>query len=229
MIDILVGIYIFLFISTSSMALYYYYRIRQTSKEYLKAKKAINDVIISFNKELRSQEEKVKEISEKNDQKIIKILDSITKIEPKIVDLENRLKKIEESNEKIVQEQEILKRQINFARKHDAEPLKDVMLTSVATDGKSSDVTVTPPIQLRKEKALSSLTDTEIRILKLLANYGERTAVQIRDEIRLTREHTARLMKKLFISGYIERQTEKTPYTYRLKKEMEGLLSSDEL
>jgi DNA-binding Lrp family transcriptional regulator len=60
--------------------------------------------------------------------------------------------------------------------------------------------------------------------LKLLADDSPKTAPEIREEIKLTREHTARLMKKLYEEGYLERSTQKIPYTYRIKKEMLKLL-----
>ena len=224
MIDIFVAIYIFLFLSTSSMTLFYYLKIRQASKEYLKAKRALDDIVISFNKELQIEEEKFKEIAQKNDVKIDKALDAVARIEPKITNLEDRLKKIEESTENIAQEQVVLKRKIDSSLKQETEPVKETILTSVTTNGQESNIYSIPPIPLKREKALSALTDTEVKILELLANQEEKTAIQIRNEIKLTREHTARLMKKLFISGYIERRTDRTPYVYRLKKEMEGLL-----
>jgi len=224
MIDIFVAIYIFLFLFSAGMSLLYYLKIRQASKEYLRAKRTLDDIVISFNKELQIHEEKFKEIVQKNNAKIDKALDTVARIEPKITNFEDRLKKIEESTENIAQDQEALKRKINSSLKQETEPVKATILTSVTTNGQESNTYTVPPIPLRKEKALSALTETETKILELLANQGEKTAIQIRNEIKLTREHTARLMKKLFISGYIERRTDRTPYVYRLKKEMEGLL-----
>jgi hypothetical protein len=226
MIDPLVAIYVFLFLSTACLTLYYYVKVRQASKEYKKAKKVLDDIVLSFNKELYNEGEKIREISQKNNLKIVEALDIMAKIEPKVTNLEDRLKKIEETTI-ITDDQEIRKKKINDSLKKQIEPLKEAILTSVTTDGHESGIITVPsipPIPLRKESTFASLTDTEIRILKLLASQGEKTAVQIQNEIKLTREHTARLMKKLYLSGYIERQTDRTPYVYRLKKEMESFL-----
>jgi tRNA G46 methylase TrmB len=46
--------------------------------------------------------------------------------------------------------------------------------------------------------------------------------------IKLTREHTARLMKKLYQGGYLERRTDKAPYAYRVKEEMLKILKKSE-
>ena len=51
---------------------------------------------------------------------------------------------------------------------------------------------------------------------------------EIREKIGLTREHTARLMKKLYKDGYLERDTHKMPYIYRLKEEMQKILKRRE-
>jgi hypothetical protein len=50
------------------------------------------------------------------------------------------------------------------------------------------------------------------------------TAPDVKDEINLTREHTARLMKKLYETGYLERETRKLPYYYSIKEEMVKIL-----
>jgi len=44
----------------------------------------------------------------------------------------------------------------------------------------------------------------------------------------LSREHTARLMKKLYEAGYVERETKKIPFEYRIKNEMKKLLKKAE-
>ncbi|MFQ6095176.1 MAG: MarR family transcriptional regulator [Candidatus Bathyarchaeia archaeon] len=79
-------------------------------------------------------------------------------------------------------------------------------------------------IPIRKERALASLTGTELRVLEILSAEGEKTASQIRDKIKLTREHTARLMKSLYTRGYVERRTDRLPYVYRIKSEMLKIL-----
>jgi CTP-dependent riboflavin kinase len=53
-------------------------------------------------------------------------------------------------------------------------------------------------------------------------------APEIKDLIKLTREHTARLVKKLYEEGYLERNTAKTPYAYRVKEEMLKFLKKTE-
>ncbi|MCS7115239.1 MAG: MarR family transcriptional regulator [Candidatus Bathyarchaeota archaeon] len=80
-------------------------------------------------------------------------------------------------------------------------------------------------IPIKREKALASLTETELAVLEMLATEGPKTAPEIKEKIKLSREHTARLMKKLYEDGYLERDSSKIPFRYSIKKEMEKLLN----
>lgn len=81
-----------------------------------------------------------------------------------------------------------------------------------------------PPIPIKRDKALSALTETEISVLEMLSKEGPKTAPEIKERVQLSREHTARLMKKLYEQGYLEREAGKIPFRYSIKKEMEALL-----
>jgi DNA-binding Lrp family transcriptional regulator len=93
----------------------------------------------------------------------------------------------------------------------------------VSTDEVTSKA-VLPVMPLRRDKAMASLTETEISVLEFLAAEGPKTAPEIKEKVKLSREHTARLMKKLYEEGYLERETSKLPFKYSVKKEMETLL-----
>jgi len=71
---------------------------------------------------------------------------------------------------------------------------------------------------------LASLTETELDVLEALATEGRKTAPEIKERIKLTREHTARLMKNLYERGYLERSTQKIPYSYSIKDAMRKIL-----
>jgi DNA-binding MarR family transcriptional regulator len=75
---------------------------------------------------------------------------------------------------------------------------------------------------------MSRLTDTELTVLEFLASEGPKTAPEIKERVKLSREHTARLMKKLYEEGYLERETGKIPFRYNVKKEMEKFLKKPE-
>jgi DNA-binding MarR family transcriptional regulator len=93
--------------------------------------------------------------------------------------------------------------------------------------------TVAPEISeavmpIKRDKAMAALTDTEIEVLEMLSSEGPKTAPEIKDRVKLSREHTARLMKKLYEEGYLEREVGKIPFRYSIKKEMEKLLKKTE-
>ena len=83
-------------------------------------------------------------------------------------------------------------------------------------------------IPIKREKALSPLTETELIVLETLAIEGFKTTSDIRNKIKLSREHTARLMKKLYEKGYLERETGKIPFRYSIKTEMKKFLAKAE-
>jgi len=85
-----------------------------------------------------------------------------------------------------------------------------------------------PPIFIKRDKAMAALTDTEITVLEMLSKEGAKTAPEIKERVQLSREHTARLMKKLYEQGYLEREAGKIPFRYSIKKEMEMLLQKAE-
>ena len=85
-----------------------------------------------------------------------------------------------------------------------------------------------PVIPIRRDKAMAALTDTEVIVLEMLSAEGPKTAPEIKDRVRLSREHTARLMKKLYEKGYLERETGKIPFSYRIKEEMKNFLNKAE-
>jgi predicted HTH transcriptional regulator len=87
---------------------------------------------------------------------------------------------------------------------------------------------VEPVIPIKRDKAMAALTNTEVAVLEMLAAEGAKTAPEIKERVQLSREHTARLMKKLYEEGYLERETGKIPFKYKVKKEMERLLGKPE-
>jgi DNA-binding MarR family transcriptional regulator len=92
----------------------------------------------------------------------------------------------------------------------------------------ASEARIEAVIPIKREKVLAPLTQTELSVLEMLSSEGSKTAPEIKERVKLSREHTARLMKKLYESGYLERETSKIPFRYRVKKEMEKLLKKVE-
>lgn len=60
----------------------------------------------------------------------------------------------------------------------------------------------------------SITTPTELQVLTLLATEGPKSAPEIGRSVARSREHTARLMKKLYQDGYIRRDQTRIPFKY---------------
>ena len=80
------------------------------------------------------------------------------------------------------------------------------------------------PIPLKQEAVLDQLTQTELEVLTLIEEIGEGSVPEIRKRIEKTREHTARLLKKLYERGFIDRNTSRMPYRYYVRKEIKELI-----
>lgn len=72
------------------------------------------------------------------------------------------------------------------------------------------------PVSVMDVKA-DGLTETEQEILRQIS-VRNLTTKELQSSLGKTREHTARLLKKLFDAGYIERDESTKPYSYRLTK-----------
>lgn len=64
----------------------------------------------------------------------------------------------------------------------------------------------------------SLTTSTELGVLALLDEEGPKSAPEIGKHVGRSREHTARLMKKLLDEGYVLRDQSRIPYRYSLSE-----------
>jgi predicted transcriptional regulator len=221
-----------LFITLMTFALYYK-RIKNLQEEYEEAKSLVSDVVISVNKDLQRQGEKIVSISSKaetlfsesqrtlselkeNDIRLVKLekdVISFSEMEPKF---STQIKEVDKRVEELMVTQKKIEQQIA-----ESEKIRRRMTAQ-------AEAKIEAAIPIRRDKALAPLTQTELNVLEILANEGKKAAPEIRSRINLTREHTARLMKKLYEDGYLERDTGKIPYAYSLKGEMRKILKKTE-
>ncbi len=109
------------------------------------------------------------------------------------------------------------KKILDLSRKVRGRPFRGGMDVSV-NQGYSADVN---SFRIRsKDIELAKLTPTEMKVLRVLATSGPKTASEIREVIGKTREHSSRLMKKLFLEGYVERDTTTIPYVYKISEKI---------
>lgn len=65
---------------------------------------------------------------------------------------------------------------------------------------------------------LSALTPTERETLIILNSEGSKAAPELGQRLRKSREHTSRVMKKLYLEGYVDRESNRAPFRYKLSE-----------
>ena len=222
-----------LLVVTLGAAVEYYRQLRKAQREYEKARGAVEDVVLSFNRQLKRETEKVELIGyklESNSSKSDRALNKSEGAEKQLADLEPKIAAMLQDKEKLlVRLEEVDKKVADAVASQGALTAKiSNMEEQVRQVPMAPELNIGTVIPIKREKALAQLTETELSALEFLAQEGPKTAPEIKDKIRLSREHTARLMKKLYEEGYLERDTGKIPFKYCVKKEMEKLLKKTE-
>jgi DNA-binding MarR family transcriptional regulator len=195
--------------------------LRRARGEYEKSKETVEDIVLSFNRQLEREAQKlgvlaykVESIDSKSDRALhaaeqtstqVAKPDDKKEITERLSDLEGKIRDVVVSQEALVAKITLLEDKTR----------QFFTLPEVRSE------TVIP---LKREKALAQLTETEFTVLEMLLSEGPKTAPAVRGKVKLSREHTARLMKKLYEEGYLERQTGRIPFKYTVKKEMRKLL-----
>jgi DNA-binding CsgD family transcriptional regulator len=227
---VLVGV---LLAATVGAALEYYRQIRKAQGEYEKARGAVEDIVLSFNRELKREADKLEIVAFKVEGSASKAdtgLKRVEIIEKKIAPFEDQVKALSENNAGILTrltDVDVKMRDVGAAHetlKTEVTALEEQVQKFLTIPEVRSE----PVIPIKRDKAMAALTDTELAVLEMLSTEGAKTAPEIKERVQLSREHTARLMKKLYEKGYLERETGKIPFKYSVKEEMKKLLKKTE-
>ena len=227
--------------ATVTASIEYYRQVRKAQKEYEKAKGAVEDIILSFNRELKREADKLELFSFKVEGASAKSETSLRRIESvekKMAPLEDQVAAISLSRTDITSNvTTILSGLTGLESKiKDIEASQEMIKVKVSGFEEQIQKGLTavqeiknePVMLIKRDTAMAALTATEIAVLEMLSSEGSKTAPEIKDRVHLSREHTARLMKKLYEEGYLEREVGKIPFRYSIKKEMEKLLKKPE-
>jgi DNA repair exonuclease SbcCD ATPase subunit len=231
--EILVVLVTCLSVATVAAAIEYYRYLRRAQREYERAKAAVDDIVLSFNRQFKREAEKLEVIAYKVESiasKTSGTLDIAKDFGKRMDAVEMKAKADVESAGRVVERLDYVE-----GRLRDVGTSQETITRKLADlEEKARQMSVAPEtgleavIPIRREKAMAQLTDTELFVLEMLASEGPKTAPEIKERVKLSREHTARLMKKLYEQGYLERETGKIPFRYSVKKEMEKLLKKTE-
>ena len=233
MIDLLTVLLGVLVVVTVGASIEYYRRLHEAQKEYEKAKNAVEDIVLSFNRELKREADRLELVAYKIEGSNAKADASVKRadvIEKKFAPLETQIEAVVESNATVGLQVAEAEKKLQTLESGQAElktkisGLEEQMQKFTALP----EMPVEPVIPIKRDKAMAALTDTEVTVLEMLSAEGSKTAPEIKERVQLSREHTARLMKKLYEKGYLERETGKIPFRYSVKKEMEKFLKKPE-
>jgi hypothetical protein len=241
--------------ATTYAATQYYKQLGRAQKEYEKARDTVEDIVLSFNRELKREAEMIQNVSYKADVNGSKAEAGFKKaenIEKRVTPLETRINQIgtevstitttitaiSEINAKTIEKLSSINIDGIGTKMHDMESSQEALknkitgleeqMQKLAVIPENRTETTLPVMPIKRDKAMASLTETEVVVLEFLSSEGPKTAPEIKEKVLLSREHTARLMKKLYEEGYLERETGRLPFRYSVKKEMEKLLKKTE-
>ena len=222
---------VLLFITILALFLYYR-RIRTLRQEYERARGVVEDIVVGVDSQFRRQKDRVLFVAQKVEAASLENKEVVKKIEEyegQLTGLTKVIGDVPQIEEKFSWQLEEMKSEVKDIKEaQDKVMQKLVEIEKIKQEVYVPEVKIEAAIPIKREKALEPLTETELRVLETIGKEGEKTAPEIREKIGLTREHTARLMKKLYKDGYLERDTHKMPYIYRLKEEMQKILKRRE-
>ena len=199
----------------------YYNKILDAQKEYAVAKQLVSNIVLTFRKRINEQNTKVDNILydiEELQSSIEKRRKQETYFQDNINDIIKSMTSVFTINKKLVDNFIVINTKIDKLKTTD----KILYDTLELFKKEQKELLQKPILKLPSDqrKSFVKLTRTEIQIIQILLSEGAKTAPKIMEEINKTREHTSRLMKKLWQEGYIERDTNSIPFIYRPTKEL---------
>jgi len=204
-----------LLIITSTASIIYYIKIKRAHEAYEGAKSIVDSIVSVFNRQL------------------LKIEKSFSSLESRVIkaDISSeeayRLsKEVKESFERTLDDLQNISKRVEENEKAIATFKNEFQYISKKTAYSPSFKKIETAIPIQSNIVLDQLTDTEIEVLEIIDDKGEASVPEIRSKINKTREHTARLLKKLYDNGFIDRNTNTMPYKYYIRKEIKETIQS---
>jgi DNA-binding MarR family transcriptional regulator len=230
--DVLLSTTAVLLVVTILASILYYRRIRSLSQEYEKAREVVSDIVVGVDSQFRRQDDRVLFIAQEIEKTSLENKNVVKKVEDykrRLMDFNTQLGEVPQIEEKFSGQLREMKREVEGIKGAQEKVLQKIgEIEKLKQEVYVPEAKIEAAIPIKKEKALAPLTETELLVLEIISKEGEKTAPEIKEKVGLTREHTARLMKKLYKDGYLERDTHKMPYVYRLKEEMQKILKKRE-
>ncbi len=194
---------------TMAASFIYYRRIKQAQGEYEGAKDLVKSITLSFSNQISRVKKSLEQIND--GLKLVK---------------QSSMEALKVSNEALdtakegMKETRRLTEKVKNTEKAVESMKKELMGLTKSYRPTTAKTQMEAPIPVKKDAILERLTGTELEVLAIIEEEGEGSVPEIRERIKKTREHTARLLKKLYDRGYIDRNTSSMPYKYYIRKEI---------
>jgi hypothetical protein len=202
-----------LFIVTFAASFIYYKRIKEAQLEYEGSKDIIKNLTLGFSGQVTRLSQKIRGIEESSNVAQHAASDALKISHQAIIEAHRGEEGVLKLEERLLESENDIALIKEEVKKLSTRPVVTVPLKSVNA-----------PIPLRQDAVLDQLTETELEVLTMIEEMDEGSVPEIRDRIGKTREHTARLLKKLFDQGFIDRNTSGMPYRYNIRKEIRELI-----
>lgn len=204
-----------LFAVTTIASFIYYKRISQAQEEYEKSRDIVRGITNGFTRQLSRLASAISGFE--ND------ADEAQSVAARALEISRVSVEASKSG---VDERKLIVERVQGTENAIEEMRKEILELSKRPVSLVQAVTMDAPIPLQQRDVLDQLTPTELDVLSLIDEMGEGSVPEIREKIQKTREHTARLLKKLFDKGFIDRNTSSMPYRYLLRKEVVELVKN---
>ena len=202
-----------LFVVTIVASYIFYQRIKMAQGEYEDSKDAVRTIAFGFTRQVKRMESDLDRIEKEALQAKYMANEAIKLKQGGDEATLAGLDQVKELSDRVVVIEESIETMKKDLIKLASQPKVVVPLNPVDA-----------PIPVQGTDILQGLTDTELEVLKMIVDFGEGTVPEIKDHIQKTREHTARLLKKLYDKGFIDRNTSGMPYRYSIRKEIRDLI-----
>jgi DNA-binding MarR family transcriptional regulator len=133
-------------------------------------------------------------------------------IESSETTLQSRFQELAKSMEQLVIQQKQMLQELDQLRSRIAIPSPPLFSPSLPQ-----------PPTLLKDHVVDRLTPTERHTLDILAG-GPLPAPELGRRLNKSREHMARLMKRLYLEGYVDRDADRPPFRYKLNDKLRATL-----
>ena len=202
-----------LFLITLAASIIFYQRIKMAQSEYEESKQSVRNITFGFTRQAKRIESDIVRLEKETLEAKLLAAKAIQTGQKKDGKTPADLKVVEELSGRV----ETIEKSIEGIRKE---------VQEIARQPRTivQPVPVDAPIPVQGENIFNQLTETEIEVLRMIVDIGEGSVPEIREQIGKTREHTARLLKKLYDKGFIDRNTSRMPYRYVIRKEIKELI-----